>query len=46
MTFQAKWSTYAYDKMPFKLINVGATLQWAMGIALRGLINKVHGGLP
>ena len=25
MTFQTKWGTYAYDKMPFGLINVGAT---------------------
>jgi hypothetical protein len=23
--FQTKWGTYAYDKMPFKLINFGAT---------------------
>ena len=22
-TFQTKWGTYAYDKMPFGLINVG-----------------------
>jgi hypothetical protein len=39
-TFQTKWGTYAYDKMPFGLINVGATFQWAMDIALRGLSNK------
>ena len=24
-TFQTKWGTYAYDKMPFRLINDGAT---------------------
>ena len=24
-TFWTKWGTYAYDKMPFGLINVGAT---------------------
>ena len=24
-TFQTKWGTYAYDKMPFRLINVGST---------------------
>ena len=40
MTFQTKWGTYAYDNMPFGLINVGATFQWAMDIAFRGLINK------
>ena len=26
-TFQTKWGTYAYDKMPFGLINVGETFQ-------------------
>lgn len=25
MTFQTKWGTYAYDKRPSRLINVGAT---------------------
>ena len=39
-TFRTKWGTYAYDKMPFGLINAGATFQWAMDIAFRGLINK------
>ena len=39
-TFQTKWGTYAYDKMPFGLINVGATFQQAMDIAFKGLINK------
>ena len=38
--FWTKWDTYAYDKMPFGLINVGATFQQAMDIAFRGLINK------
>ena len=40
MTFQTKWGTYAYDKMPFRLINVGETFKWAMDIAFKGLINK------
>jgi hypothetical protein len=39
-TFRTKWGTYAYDKMPFGLINVGATFQQAMDIAFRGLLNK------
>ena len=38
--FPTKWGTYAYDKMPFGLINAGATFQQAMDIAFRGLINK------
>ena len=40
MIFQTKWCTYAYDKIPFKLINVGATFQRAMDIAFKGLINN------
>ena len=40
MTFQTKWGTYAYDNMPFGLINTGATFQRAMDIAFGGLINK------
>ena len=40
MTFQTKWGIYAYDEMPFRLINAGATFQRAMDIAFRGLINK------
>ena len=39
-TFNTKWGTYAYRKMPFGLINVGATFQRAMDIAFRGLINR------
>ena len=39
-TFQTKWGTYDYDKMPFGLINVGATFQWAMDFAFKCLINK------
>lgn len=39
--FRTKWGTYAYIKMPFGLISVGATFQWAMDITLCGLINKL-----
>lgn len=39
-TFKTKWVTYAYQKMPFGLINVGATFQKAMDIAFKGLVNK------
>eukprot|EP00253_Pinus_taeda_P027971 PITA_27971 len=39
-TFRTKWGTYAYRKIPFGLINSGATFQRAMDIAFKGLVNK------
>lgn len=39
-TFRTKWGTYAYQNMPFELINVGATFQRSMDIAFKGLVNK------
>ena len=39
-TFRTKWGTYAYDKMPFRLINVGATFQRAMDITFKVLLNR------
>lgn len=35
-TFRTKWGTYAYQKIQFGLINVGATFQRAMDIDLHG----------
>jgi hypothetical protein len=33
-----KWGTYAYHRIPFGLINVGATFQREMDIDFKGLI--------
>jgi hypothetical protein len=40
-TFTTRWGTYAYNKMPFGLINVGNTFQCAMAIAFKGLLGKM-----
>ena len=37
-TFRTRWGTFAYRRMPFGLINIGATFQRAMDIPFRGLI--------
>ena len=39
-TFRTKWGTFAYRRMPFGLINTGATFQRAMDIAFCGLIGR------
>lgn len=39
-TFRTKWGTYAYQKMPFGIINADATFQRAMDIAFKGLVKK------
>ena len=39
-TFRTKWGTFAYGRMPFGLINAGATFQRAMDIAFHSLISR------
>jgi hypothetical protein len=40
-TFITHWGTFAYERMPFGLSNVGATFQRAMQIAFDDLIGKI-----
>jgi hypothetical protein len=39
-TFRTKWGTYTYRRIPFGLVNVGATFQRDMDIAFKGLISQ------
>ena len=36
IVFTTPWGTFVYEKMPFNLMNAGATFQWAMDIAFAG----------
>ena len=38
--FTTPWGTFMYAKMPFGLLNAGATFQWAMDIAFVGEIGN------
>lgn len=38
--FTTPWGTFIYGKMPFGLMNAGATFQWAMDIAFEGERDK------
>ena len=40
-TFRTKWGTFAYKRMPFGLINAGASFQRAMDINFCGLIGRI-----
>lgn len=40
-TFTTPWETFAYNCMPFSLINVGATFQRAMNLSFGHLIGKI-----
>ena len=40
-TFTTPWGTFAYNHMPFGLINVRATFQWAMDLSFVDLKNKI-----
>jgi hypothetical protein len=40
-TLTTHWGTFAYERMPFGLINVGSTFQRAMQISFDDLISKI-----
>jgi hypothetical protein len=40
-TFRTKWGTFTYCRMPFGLINVGATFQREMDIVFKGMIGHI-----
>jgi hypothetical protein len=40
-TFTTRWGTFAYECMPFNLINASATFQRAMQIDFDGLIRTI-----
>ena len=39
-TFTTPWETYVYVRMPFGLINAGATFERSMDVAFHEYINK------
>jgi hypothetical protein len=41
-SFIFPWATFAYQKMPFGLKNVGATFQWAMSFSFHDLKQLVE----
>jgi hypothetical protein len=41
-TFICPWGTFAYQKMPFGLKNVGATFQWAMTFSFHDMKHIVE----
>ena len=41
ITFTTPWGTYKFLRMPFGLLNAGATFQRAMDFAFKELIGKV-----
>jgi hypothetical protein len=40
-TFTTPWGTYEYLRMPFGLLNIGATFQRAMDFSFKELIGKI-----
>jgi hypothetical protein len=40
IAFTTKWGTFTYRRIPFRLINAGATFQRAMDDIFKGLINR------